>query len=258
MEASSFLSSWLSSVWQLVRRGVGAGFLFWRRLEALFGYRAAFWPDVEIATFLSLLRSWIFCFCSHGGRRSAAGLTAVAATRCELLCDSDAAATQSEPLHGSVAAFFGLEGAGSEGLLGRVLGLLVRDVRSSIARRSWGLRGSCRRGGCGSRRYANSYRDVEGFQNDVGALVVDGAFEDGIDHMHDGGGWRRRFNQSYGMDFGVDTSLYALDHAGAEIAKVFLLERGGTAAVSAIWMWVQRRRFGCRGVGKYREIRVFS
>jgi hypothetical protein len=28
---------------------------------------------------------------------------------------------------------------------------------------------------------------VEGFQNDVGALVVDGAFEYGIDHMHDGG-----------------------------------------------------------------------
>jgi hypothetical protein len=115
MEASSFLSSWLSSVSQLVRSGVASvpAFCFWRRLEALFGYRAAFWPDVEIATFLSLLRSWIFCFCSHGGRRSAAGLTAVAATRCELSCDSDAAATQSEPLHGSVAAFFGLEGAGS-------------------------------------------------------------------------------------------------------------------------------------------------
>jgi hypothetical protein len=74
-----------------------------------------------------------------------------------------------------------------ESLLGQVLGDLVRDVRSSIARRSWGLRGSCRRGGCGSRRYANSYRDVENFQNDVGALVVDGAFEYGIDHMHDGG-----------------------------------------------------------------------
>jgi hypothetical protein len=28
---------------------------------------------------------------------------------------------------------------------------------------------------------------VEDFQNDVGALVVDGPFEDGIDHMHDGG-----------------------------------------------------------------------
>jgi hypothetical protein len=111
----------------------------------------------------------------------------VAATRCELLCDSDAAATQSEPLHGSVAAFFGYKVRAQEGLHGQVLGDLVRDVRSSIARRSWGLRGSCRRGGCGSRRYANSYRDVEGFQNDVGALVVDGAFEDGIDHMHDGG-----------------------------------------------------------------------
>jgi hypothetical protein len=119
-----------------------------------------------------------------------------------------------------------------ESLLGQVLGDLVRDVRSSIARRSWGLRGSCRRGGCGSRRYANSYRDVEGFQNDVGALVVDGAFEDGIDHMHDGGldGFGV-FNQGYGVDCGVDTSLYALDHAGVEIAKVFLLERGGTAAV---------------------------
>jgi hypothetical protein len=70
----------------------------------------------------------------------------------------------------------------------------------------------------------------------------------------DGGGV---FNQSYGMDFGVDTSLYALDHAGVEIAKVFLLERGGTTAVSVIWMWVQRRRFGCRGVGIDREIRVF-
>jgi hypothetical protein len=73
---------------------------------------------------------------------------------------------------------------------------------------------------------------VEGFQNDVGALVVDGAFEDGIDHMHDGGldGFGV-FNQGYGVDCGVDTSLYALDHAGVEIAKVFLLERGGTAAV---------------------------
>jgi hypothetical protein len=38
------------------------------------------------------------------------------------------------------------------------------------------------------------------------------------------------FNQSYGVDFGVDTSLYALDHSGVEIAKVFLRERGGTAA----------------------------
>ena len=65
------------------------------------------------------------------------------------------------------------------------------------------------------------------------------------------------FNQSDGVDFGVDASLYALDHAGVEIAKVFLLERGGTTAVSVIWMWVQRRRFGCRGVGIYREIRVF-
>jgi hypothetical protein len=99
---------------------------------------------------------------------------------------------------------------------------------------------------------------VEGFQNDVGALVVDGAFEDGIDHMHDGGrdGFGV-FNQGYGVDFGVDTSLYALDHVGVEIARVFLLERGGTAAVSVIWMWVQRRRFGCRGVGINREIRVF-
>ena len=59
------------------------------------------------------------------------------------------------------------------------------------------------------------------------------------------------------MDFGVDTSLYVLDHAAVEIAKVFLLERGGTAAVSVIWMWVQQRTFGCRGVGIYREIRVF-
>jgi hypothetical protein len=70
MEASSFLSSWLSSVWQLVRDGVASvpAFWFWRRLEALFGYRAAFWPDVEIATFLSLLRSWmIFCFVPTAG-----------------------------------------------------------------------------------------------------------------------------------------------------------------------------------------------
>jgi hypothetical protein len=59
------------------------------------------------------------------------------------------------------------------------------------------------------------------------------------------------------VDFGVDTSLYALDHAGAEIAKVFLLERAGTAAVSVIWMWVQRRTFGCGGVGISHEIRVF-
>jgi hypothetical protein len=34
------------------------------------------------------------------------------------------------------------------------------------------------------------------------------------------------------VDFGVDAGLHALDHAGVEVAKVFLLERGGTAAVS--------------------------
>ena len=32
-----------------------------------------------------------------------------------------------------------------------------------------------------------SYGDVEGFENDVGALVVDGAFQDGVDGVHDGG-----------------------------------------------------------------------
>jgi hypothetical protein len=36
-------------------------------------------------------------------------------------------------------------------------------------------------------------------------------FEDGIDHMHDGGldGFGV-FNQGYGLDFGVEASLYAL------------------------------------------------
>ena len=35
-----------------------------------------------------------------------------------------------------------------------------------------------------------------------------------------------------GVDLRVDAGLDALDHAGVEVAKVFLFERGGTAAVS--------------------------
>ena len=75
--------------------------------------------------------------------------------------------------------------------------------------------------------------DVQGFEDEVGALVVDGAFEDGVDHMHERGldGFGA-FDQGDGVDFGVDAGLHALDHAGVEVAEVFLFERGGTAAVS--------------------------
>jgi hypothetical protein len=78
-----------------------------------------------------------------------------------------------------------------------------------------------------------SYCDVQGFEDDVGALDVDGAFEDGIDHVHDGGldGFGV-FDQGDGVDLRIDAGLHALDHAGVEVAKVFLFERGRTAAVS--------------------------
>jgi hypothetical protein len=39
-------------------------------------------------------------------------------------------------------------------------------------------------------------------------------------------------DESDGMDFGVNASFYALDHAGVEVAEIFLLKCGGTAAVS--------------------------
>ena len=78
-----------------------------------------------------------------------------------------------------------------------------------------------------------SYGDVEGFEEDVGALVVDSAFEDGVDGVHDRGldGFGV-FDQGDGVNLGVDASLDSFDHAGVKVAEVFLLERGGTAAVS--------------------------
>ena len=78
-----------------------------------------------------------------------------------------------------------------------------------------------------------SYGDVQGFEDDVGALVIDGAFEDGVDHVHDRGldGFGV-FDQGDGVDLRVDAGCYSLDHAGVKVAEVFLLERGGTAAVS--------------------------
>jgi hypothetical protein len=78
-----------------------------------------------------------------------------------------------------------------------------------------------------------SYRDVEGFEDEGGALVVDGAFEHAVDHVHDGGldGFGV-FDQGDRMDLRVDASLHTLDHASVEVAEVFLLEGGGTAAVS--------------------------
>ena len=78
-----------------------------------------------------------------------------------------------------------------------------------------------------------SYGDVEGLEDEGGALVVDGAFEDGVDHVHERGldGFGA-FDQGDGVDLRIDARLHALDHAGVEVAEVFLLERGGTAAVS--------------------------
>ncbi len=92
-----------------------------------------------------------------------------------------------------------------------------------------------------------SYGDVQGFEEDVGALEVDGAFEDGVDHVHERGldGFGV-FDEGDGVDLGVDTSLDSFDHAGVEVAEVFLLERGGAAAVSGdlyvsaltnVWMY---------------------
>jgi hypothetical protein len=80
---------------------------------------------------------------------------------------------------------------------------------------------------------AISYGDVESFENEVGTFGVDGAFEQGVNHVHDGGldGFGV-FDQGDGMDLRVHTRLHALDHAGVEVAKIFVFERGGTAAVS--------------------------
>jgi hypothetical protein len=78
-----------------------------------------------------------------------------------------------------------------------------------------------------------SYRDVEGFKDKGGALVVDGAFEHGVDHVHERGlDGLGAFDQGNGMDLRVDSTLHTLDHASVEVAEVFLLEGGGTAAVS--------------------------
>ena len=78
-----------------------------------------------------------------------------------------------------------------------------------------------------------SYGDVEGFEDEGGALVVDGAFENGVDGAHDRGldGFGV-FDEGDGVDLRIHASLHALDHAGVEVAEIFLLERGGTAAVS--------------------------
>ena len=78
-----------------------------------------------------------------------------------------------------------------------------------------------------------SYGDVKRLEDEGGALVIDGAFEDGVDHVHDRGldGFGV-FDEGDGSDLRVDASLHALDHAGVEVAEIFLLERGGTAAVS--------------------------
>ena len=78
-----------------------------------------------------------------------------------------------------------------------------------------------------------SYGDVEGFEDEGGTLVVDGAFEHGVDHVHE-----RSLNgfgaldQGNGLDLRIHAGLHTFDHAGVEVAEVFLLERGGTAAVS--------------------------
>src|SRR5208283_1368052 len=78
-----------------------------------------------------------------------------------------------------------------------------------------------------------SYGDVEGFEDEVGTFGVDGAFEDGVDGVHEGAlNGFGVFDQGNGVDLRVDASLHTLDHAGVEVAKVFLFERGGTAAVS--------------------------
>ena len=103
-----------------------------------------------------------------------------------------------------------------------------------------------------------SYRDVEGFEDEVGALVVHRAFEDGVDGVHDGGldGFGA-FDQGDGVDLGVDAGLHSFDHAGVEVAEVFLFEGGGTAAVAGDLDVGAATELGCRGMGIYREIRVF-
>ena len=78
-----------------------------------------------------------------------------------------------------------------------------------------------------------SYGDVEGFEDDVGALVVDGAFEDGVDGVHDRGlNGFGAFEEGDGVDLGVHAGLHSFNHAGVEVAEIFLFEGGGTAAVS--------------------------
>jgi hypothetical protein len=58
-------------------------------------------------------------------------------------------------------------------------------------------------------------------------------FEHGIDHVHERGlNGFGIFDQGDGVDLRVDARLHTLDHAGVEVAKIFLLEGGGTAAVS--------------------------
>jgi len=108
------------------------------------------------------------------------------------------------------------------GMFGEILGGVVGDFADHVVRADMEID-----------IFRISYGDVQGFEYDVGTFDVYRPFEDGVDHVHEGGlDSFGVFDEGDGVDLGVDPGLHAFDHAGVEVAEIFLLEGGGTAAVS--------------------------
>ena len=78
-----------------------------------------------------------------------------------------------------------------------------------------------------------SYGDVEGAEDEFGALEVDGVADEGVDDFHEGGlDGRLVLDEGDGMKAGVGRSGNAAHHALMEIAELLSAESGGAATDS--------------------------
>lgn len=72
--------------------------------------------------------------------------------------------------------------------------------------------------------------DPEGFEDEIGALEVDGVAGEGVDDFHDGSlDGLIAFEQGYGMEARVGRGGDAAKHALVEVAEMLSAKGGGSA-----------------------------